>query len=142
MRAESAIRNSYNYIGFNCLKLSLERFELAIPFLPSADVLPSCGNSELATANQGQSSVVGGPWRITTHADDWVHGQENSTDSPSKFNVEWERLREHASTPLPNRQKLGADGCQQEPRVLSHPDRSPEQMRLTVMSHASFVSAR
>jgi len=82
----------------------LASFEFPIPFLLSADVLPSRWNSK---------------------ADNGVHGQENDTDRPSKFDIERERFCEHPPTPFPNCQQLSADGRQQEPCMLSHPDRFP-----------------
>ena len=57
--------------------------EFTVSFLLSADVFPSCGNSKLTTPNQVQSSAVGGYRKITTHADDGVHSQDNSSNGPS-----------------------------------------------------------
>jgi len=48
------------YVGSGSRNLLLVSFEFAVPFLLSADVLPSRGNSKLTTANQVQSPMVRG----------------------------------------------------------------------------------
>ena len=62
---------------------------------------------------------------VITHADSGIYGQEQEANGPSKFDIERERLCEHSPAPFPDSQQFSANGCQQEPCVLPHPDRFP-----------------
>ena len=85
-------------------------FEFSIPYLPSADIPPSGRNPELVTIDGFSHRRFENRRGMATHARDRIHSQDDGADGPPKFHVERERFREHSSTPLPDRQELGADG--------------------------------